>query len=106
MVGRWRTRGAAVPIAMATARRLWRCAGRIDGHFCRRLGTRNTTILIGDGDAPIGWVAVRWRAADDGVGLIHRIGWDAVSGRTESDLWRALEALAGDSFFDRDAPAA
>src|SRR5262249_23073402 len=107
MVGRWRMRGVSVPVAMATVRRWWRRASRIDSRDGPRPGTRNTTILIGDGDAPLGWIAVRWwPAADDGVGLIHPVGWDAVGGRTESDLWLALEALADDPFFHRATAAA
>jgi hypothetical protein len=75
---------------------MWSRAWRVDAHSSARLGTRNTTIVLGEPEHPIGWLAVRWRLPKDGLGLIHRIGWDESTGRSQFDVWRAVADLAGE----------
>jgi hypothetical protein len=95
-MGGWRTRSVAVPVRMETVRGMWSRAWRVDAHNSDRLGTRSTTIVLGEPDSPIGWLAVRWRLPKDGLGLIHRIGWDESTGRSQLDVWRAVAELAGE----------
>jgi hypothetical protein len=90
-----------VPPALGDALRRWlhpRAAAGVEASFVRR-GDGGATLLLwatppaAEAATPIGTATFRW--TDGGPATIEEIAWELT--RDEGSLWRAIEALAGES---------
>jgi hypothetical protein len=103
MAATWRSREISIAVPQAVLEAMWRRArGAFDVARGGRYDARTASTLLlwsgpleAHGSRPVGSVVVRWNAPSAGQATIREISWRTDHPARESQIWRALEVLAG-----------
>ena len=103
MAGTWRSRELSIEVPRAVLETMWRRArGAFDVARGGRYDARTASTLLlwsgplqAPGARPVGSVVVRWDAPAPGMATIREVSWRSDHPARESQIWRALEVLAG-----------
>lgn len=103
MATEWRSRGVDIRLPRATLERMWERARRsFDVKQGGRYDARSrTTILLwsgrltNPGAEPVGAFCVRWNGGAPDEAAIWQVAWTPRRGGSESQVWRAIQVLAG-----------